>query len=413
MQKNISQIPIAIVGAGPAGMVAALALAKNNHACVLIGQEPNNNDGRTTALMMPAIEILKDLQIWDNLETKATPLSVMRIIDGTKRLVRSPVVNFRAHEINKPAFGYNIQNNDLNEALLKSIKKNPLITQIFSSVVTYDHHDLNVYITLENGTLLKSALLVAADGRASLARKAAHIQTQEWTYPQTAITLSFSHDIPHANISTEFHTEDGPFTQVPLKGNHSSLVWVTNPEYAKYLLSLSIKELSIIVEEKMHSMIGRIQITTSPQTWPLSGLIPQQFAAKRTILVGESAHVFPPIGAQGLNLGIRDALCLTQSIQHNISDPGHKNVLSNYNRLRKPDIWARTGSVHALNYALLSDFLPAQLLRSTGLEMLKKISPLRRFFMYEGMHPGHGFQDATKTLIELFKNPSFNNFTKT
>ncbi|MHC5307220.1 UbiH/UbiF family hydroxylase [Bartonella sp. LJL80] len=390
---------IAVIGAGPAGMLAALTLAKSGFESYLVGPETNANDLRTTALMMPAITVLDELGIWQNLQKYAAPLSTMRIVDGTNRLIRSPVVNFRSSEIGEFAFGYNMPNVALNNAITKAVEANALITIIRSSVQSYKHHDEIIDILLEDDTKLNVSLVIAADGRSSPAREAAGISCREWKYPQTAVILSFSHDLPHQNVSTEFHTEDGPFTQVPLPGNFSSLVWVANPVRANELLGLGSEGLSAAVEKRMQSMLGRVQVATPAQAWPLSGIVPKTFAANRTILVGEAAHVFPPIGAQGLNLGVRDATNVAEAVAKNPKDPGNEIVIANYNRARKPDIWARTGSVHALNRALLSDMLPAQIAHSTGLELLRNFSPLRNFFMREGMHPGNGFTAATKTLL--------------
>lgn len=400
---NREKTSIAIIGAGPAGMLAALALASKGHSSILVGPETNSNDLRTTALMMPAIEVLKALDIWENLKPHAAALSTMRIVDGTKRLVRSPTVNFYSSEIGELAFGYNMPNVELNNAIAEAVDNCKLIKKVPLNATSYKHHANYVEITLEDQSIIETSLVVAADGRASEARKAAGIESRQWKYPQTAVILSFSHDLPHKNVSTEFHTEDGPFTQVPLPGNESSLVWVANPERANQLLGMGPKGLSEAIERQMQSMLGKIEVKTPAQGWPLSGIVPKSFAANRTILIGEAAHVFPPIGAQGLNLGVRDATNLVDAIEKSNGDCGDMTVISAYNRLRKPDIWMRTGSVHALNRALLSNLLPAQIVRSVGLELLRNFSPLRNFFMREGMHPGNGLRSAVKSFIPQCK----------
>jgi 2-octaprenyl-6-methoxyphenol hydroxylase len=77
-------------------------------------------------------------------------------------------------------------------------------------------------------------------------------------------------------------------------------------------------------------------------------------------------------------------------------DLGAANIRSTYNRKRSPDILARTGAVDALNRSLLSDFLPVQMVRSGGLELLRAFSPLRGFVMREGLRPGSGFRFSHK-----------------
>ncbi|QPN27315.1 UbiH/UbiF family hydroxylase [Brucella sp. BO2] len=392
---------IVISGGGPAGMMAALALGARGYHTVLLGPETDKTDRRTTALMMPAIRFLEQIGVWAAIEPEAAPLQSMRIVDATRRLIRSPAVMFRASEIDEIAFGYNIPNAVLNAKLAEAVAASRNIQRITVPAIEYRPNGDHVTVTLKGGDTLHTRLLVAADGRNSGARDAAGIRTRRWSYPQTAVVLSFSHMIDHENISTEFHTEEGPFTQVPLKGWRSSLVWVVNPARAEKLLSMSDEALAVHIEEMMQSMLGKITLDVRPQAWPLSGLVPHVFAAKRTILIGEAAHVFPPIGAQGLNLGTRDVETLVKAIESDSVDPGSERVMRAYDRARRPDIFARTGSVDALNRSLLSSMLPAQILRGVGLEMLRSFAPLRAFFMREGLRPGSGFSHLLPRLPRL------------
>jgi 2-octaprenyl-6-methoxyphenol hydroxylase len=399
VEKPLTEITIS--GGGPAGMMAALALSAKGYRTVLLGPETDRNDRRTTALMMPAIRFLKEIGVWGDIAPEAAPLASMRIVDATQRLIRSPAVTFRAGEIYETAFGYNIPNAALNQKLAEAVENNPAIKRITQPAIEYRNNGDHVTITLAGGDTLHTRLVVAADGRNSAAREAAGIRTRRWSYPQTAVVLSFAHEVEHENISTEFHTEEGPFTQVPLKGKRSSLVWVVNPGRAEMLLALDDVALAQRIEDMMQSMLGKVTIDIRPQAWPLSGMVPLSFASKRTILIGEAAHVFPPIGAQGLNLGTRDVETLIKAIASDPSNPGSDRVIRAYDRGRRPDILARTGSVDALNRSLLSPMLPAQIARGVGLEMLRSFAPLRAFFMREGLRPGSGFSQLLPRLPKL------------
>ncbi|RUW96171.1 UbiH/UbiF family hydroxylase, partial [Mesorhizobium sp. M8A.F.Ca.ET.023.01.1.1] len=118
---------------------------------------------------------------------------------------------------------------------------------------------------------------------------------------------------------------------------------------------------------------------------------PLRFARQRVAFVGEAAQVFPPIGAQGLNLGIRDIDDLVGIARENREDPGAAAALAVYDLKRRPDILARSSAVNLLNISLLSDMLPAQMARGAGLGVLGGFAPLRAFFMREGLRPGSGF----------------------
>ena len=255
----------------------------------------------------------------------------------------------------------------------------------------WDIQPRHISAHLADGIELSARLAVAADGRNSPARAAAGIRTSARSYPQSALVVTFSHTRGHSFISTEFHTETGPFTQVPLPGDRSSLVWVVRPKEAEALAALSREKLAERIETRMQSMLGRVTVDADPQIYPLSVSLPADFARNRVALVGEAAHTFPPIGAQGLNLGIRDVQQLLEIACENRDDPGSAPALAAYNAKRRPDILARTGAVSLLNRSLLSDMLPAQIARSAGLGALGALAPLRALFMREGLRPGSGF----------------------
>jgi 2-octaprenyl-6-methoxyphenol hydroxylase len=386
---------ILVAGTGPSGLIAALRLADAGFGVTLAGPEMPATDGRTTALMNPALETLDRLGVLEQLAANAAPLKVMRIIDATQRLIRSPVVTFRSNEIGEDRFGLNLPNSALVPALAAAVHANRAIEWRKSLVTSWRLEADRAVAILADSSDISAPLAVAADGRLSPAREAAGIGTSMRSYPQAALVLNFSHGREHGFISTEFHTETGPFTQVPLPGRRSSLVWVVKPQTANELAALGDAELSIRIEEKMQSLLGRVTIEQGRQIYPLATATPKRFAQNRVALVGEAAHVFPPIGAQGLNLGIRDVEDLIKVVSENRSDPGAAKTLAAYDARRRPDILARSSAVNLLNRSLLSDLLPAQLVRGVGLGMLGALSPLRAFFMREGLHPGSGFAAIT------------------
>lgn len=383
---------ILVVGTGPAGLVASLALSQLGCDVTLVGPAPSTGDRRTTALMRPAIEFLDCLGVGDSLRETAAPLVTMRIVDGTARLIRSPGVTFQAAEIGEDFFGLNIPNASLNATLADAVRNNPAITWHQDMVETWAKATDRVAVTLKSGTTLSASLAVAADGRNSPARAAAGISTQTKTLNQSALVLNFAHTRHHGFASTEFHTEYGPCTQVPLPGGfRSSLVWVMRSQDAEGLVELDEAALSLVVETRHQSFLGQVSVEAGRQVYPLASIQPARFAAHRIALVGEAAHVFPPITAQGLNLGMRDVMDLVEVLKAHLTDPGSDAALHVYDARRRPDIIARSKAVNLVNASLLTAFLPVQLARSAGLTMLNTVPPLRAFFMREGMYPGSGF----------------------
>jgi 2-octaprenyl-6-methoxyphenol hydroxylase len=389
---------IAVVGGGLAGSVAALALARAGRKVAMIAPFSEKTDERTTALMDHSIRFLERLGVWEDIAPSAAPLSVMQIVDGTKRLLRAPTAQFRAQDVGLYAFGYNIPNRALSETLDAAVAAERNITNVAQTVETFDFSAERAMLTLSDGTIASADFVVGADGRQSKARDTAGIGVRRWSYPQSAVVLNFAHSLPHGNVSTEVHTESGPFTQVPLPGLRSSLVWVVKPDEARRLVELPTEELSRLVEDRMQSMLGKVTVEGKAQAWPLSSLMAERFGKGRLALIGEAAHAFPPIGAQGLNLSLRDIITLSDLLAATGDRPVPADAGDRFNRRRGPDIVSRTVGVDLLNRSLLSDFLPVQMLRAAGLHILTYAPPLRNLLMREGIEPGRGLRAVVDAL---------------
>ena len=382
-------LDIAVVGSGPSGMIAALLLHEKGLRTALIGPDAKA-DTRTTALLDASVSILNEIGIWPDVMPHAAALRNMRLIDDTGRLIRAPETMFESVEIGLEAFGYNVLNNDLN-AVLKSALAASDITRVktFASEIRPEADCVEIKIE-DRAAPLRARLVVASDGRESRVRDAAGIAVRRWRYPQAALVANLSHQLPHHDTSTEFHTPHGPFTLVPLQGERSSLVWVGEPSKIASLEALDDAAFAEAVERQARSFLGRMKLESGRQVFPLSGMKARTVAANRIALVGETAHVFPPIGAQGLNLSLRDVAALGQTCAHAASlgqDIGADAALDRYAKMRRGDIDTRIFGVDALNRTLLADFLPAQIARSLGLYLAGRVSPLRQLLMREGVAP--------------------------
>lgn len=394
----------AVIGAGPAGLTAAVALASQGLETACIGPPAPTQttpmpkaamtagaDTRTTALLHASVQFLKNLGIWPHCAAEAAPLEAIRMIDDTGRLLRAPDVTFTAVELDVSAFGYNIANTSLVAALehraadLASLHR--VATATASAVRPAPDQ---VEIQLGDGGTIAAGLAVGADGRKSLCRQAAEIETTSWSYPQVAIACNFEHTVPHDNVCTELHREAGPLTAVPLPGRASSLVWVETPEEAERLMALDDEAFARTLDDRLHGLLGTVSGIGPRGAFPLSGLTARRFADRRIALVGEAAHVIPPIGAQGLNLGFRDAAVLAEHVAEAAADGrdiGARALLQAYDRARRQDVLTRTAAVDLLNRSLISDVLPLQLARGLGLFAMNAVPPLRRFVMRQGMAP--------------------------
>lgn len=383
-ERDETTTDIAIVGGGAVGLAAALALAQDGWRVTLIGPPPAPNDGRTVALLGGSWTQLTELGLGDALLDKAAPLAVMRLVDDSGSLFRQPPVEFRASEIDRDAFGWNIRNDDLTALLAERAASAQTLRIVAGSVDDIAPEPSHVVLEGMGFPRLRARLVVGADGRRSRVRAAAGIEAREWRYPQVALTAILAHTRDHRETSTEFHTRSGPCTLVPLPGRLSSLVWLLDPEEAERIAALDDEAFAKRLERQVHSLLGAMTVVGTRGRIPMGGLSVDRFGTDRMVLAGEAAHVFPPIGAQGLNLGLRDVAALREALA-GAADPGADAVVAAYDRARRTDVRLRTGAVDVLNRTLLTDMLPADLLRGAGLLALSRIGPLRRFAMRQGL----------------------------
>lgn len=392
--KSDETFELAVVGGGPAGLSAAcLAGVAGIRTAFWPGPE-RAEDLRTTALMLPAIKLLEHVGVWtDPLQMECAALARLQIRDATGRRPAAPTVTFEAQEIGRQEFGWNVPVAPLVSALRTKLKE-------FSSVSIFDGGVSELDCASDKTTVRSSAAdpvqvkaVIAADGQSSVCRKSAGISVTRWAYPQTAIVTSFAHSKPHRNLSIEFHRAAGPLTTVPLPGQRSSLVWIETDEDAEALAGLSDEAFAKRLTRETAAALGQVFDVSKRGRFAIAGSVARQFAKSRVLLVGETAHVIPPIGAQGLNLSMRDAALAVELIagaHETGEDIGGRALMDTYDRRRRVDVFPRQVAIDLLNRTLTSSFLPFQGARSLGLSALQAIAPLRRTVMQEGLAPTRG-----------------------
>lgn len=384
---------IIVSGAGASGLAAAIALAKAGFSVICAGKSAIEPNGRTVALFEGSLRYLRDLGIWARFDGDAQQIRSIRLIDDTGLRLPVPPLTLSSAEIDLAALGANVDNDRLVAGLLEEAAALPnvhLTGAFFTEIAIKDNE------VLARGTSAYSAkLIVAADGRKSPARIAAQIGARVWTYPQVAMTAFLAHRRPHEGRSVEFHTRAGPCTLVPLKGtdahaHRSSLVWLMAPSEAERRRGLDDGALGAELQRQTRSIFGRISLEEPRGFFPMGGLKVGRLAGHRIVLMGEAAHAFPPLAAQGLNLSLRDVAQLVATLQdarHRQLDIGALASLQPYARARQRDIALRTSGIDVLNRSIMTDFAPVDAARGLGALALRLVGPLRRAVMREGILP--------------------------
>lgn len=396
-----NQYDIVISGAGSIGLISALLLAQQHDIKIaLIDPKPLESlskvdDTRNIALMQSSLNVLKYLNVFDAFYDLSRPLEKLHIVDATDRLLRAPEVEFTAAELGLDYFALNVPMGAILKTLAAQLPKYNNITCLFANKINDIKKNTDTLnFTLNDGTNITAKLLIGADGRNSFARQFAGIQTTTKNYPQAALGFAFKHTRDLGNRSVEFHRKNGPFTLIPMQsskdGHQTSLVWSETAKKAEEIKNLPSDELATMIEQITQGIVGKVTEIGYIAAFPLANINCETYAKNRTILVGEAAHILPPIGAQGMNLGFQDAAIAAELIIDALNmntDIGNDTLLGKYNKQRKLDIHTRGKATDMLNVSLMSNLLPMQMARGMGLFMLQKSQTLRTNIMKKALSP--------------------------
>lgn len=389
---------IVISGGGIAGLAAAAAFGANGFdvLCVdptppVTSREQKGADLRTTAFLQPAQGFLTQIGLWPRLESYAMPLDVMRIVDAGGETPEPRVVKeFEASDISSQPFGWNLPNWLLRREFAHHLEEMPNVTfRPGTATTTLFTRTAYARVGLSDGTRVQTPLLIAADGRNSAMRKAAGIDVSTTGFGQKALAFAVTHPIPHMNVSTEVHRTGGPFTLVPLPDHQghpcSAVVWMEEGPKAKALMALETAEFEAAMTTRSAHLFGPLKLATRRSIWPIISQHASQLNAERVALVAEAAHVVPPIGAQGLNMSLRDIQTLLDLALKSPTTLGDAQMLQSYHAARITDIRTRVAGITLLNRtSMLSNPLLRDA-RAKALDAFYTVKPIRKTLMQLGL----------------------------
>lgn len=405
MTSPVLDTDILVAGGGVAGLAATAAFAAAGFRTLCVDPAPPPETGaapeadlRSTAFLMPSVRLLDRAGLWQRLAPEAAALRVMRLADagGPEPRIRT-TADFSADEAGEAAFGFNILNWVLRRELAAGAAALPGASLRFGTRVARltPRSSSGAIATLADGSRVRAPLVIAADGRDSALREAAGIGLRRWGYGQKALVFSVGHAIPHGDISTEIHRTGGPFTLVPLPdgpdGPRSAVVWMETGPKAAALAALPVPAFEAALAERSCGLLGPLALLGPRRLWPIIAQAADRLDGPRLALVAEAAHVVPPIGAQGLNMSLRDVaalLALVEAARDAGGDIGAPDLLARYHRQRHPDMLARIAGIDLLNRAAMTGDQRLRDLRAAGLRLLDRTAPLRQAAMRLGLGAG-------------------------
>lgn len=377
---------VIIVGGGITGGTLACALADEGLEVILIDQnDPNTplvSDGRSFGLSRSSYNILTKLGLWPS---EVTPITRIHI---SENLLPQRIEYYDEKKKDTP-LGYVVDSALLKTNVLEKVRSSKNIHLYApTSVVRLERMDTSILIETCVGKIVKAPLCIAADGRSSEIRTWAQIPVVTWAYNQKTIVCNMAHSLPHHNQAFEHFLPWGPLAFVPRPGQESGLAWSVENEKADVLLSLSEEEFTKEVQSHFGQTLGKLTLTSSRWSYPLSVCLPKKLLDTRLALVGDAAHAFHPVSAQGLNVGLRDAASLAELLGNAFAlglDLGSPSLLRRYQKQRRADILSMTLLTDGLVRVFSNQSRLLARMRSVGFGVTKHVTPLKRFMMRHAM----------------------------
>ncbi len=382
---------VVVSGGGMVGVTLALALAQGGLTVAVADPMPPSAlldakfDGRVSALAFASVRMYQALGVWPDLEAHAQPINDILVTDAKLDREASPFsLHFDHREIGEP-LGRIVENRHIRAALYKCAGNTPAITLISPAAVTaLSREGGHIVAQLSNGREIRARLAVAADGRESALRDAQGIGVVGWSYPQIGIVATVEHTRPHNGVAYEHFLPSGPFAILPMTGNRSSLVWTEKETLAPQLLAASEMDFEAELARRFGTHLGATKASGPRWSYPLKFHLARSYVKERFALAGDSAHGIHPIAGQGLNLGLKDAAALAETVLDAARlglDIGALDVLKRYERWRRFDSFMLAAATDGLNRLFSNDIAPLRMARDLGLGIVDRIGPLRRLFM--------------------------------
>ncbi|MEX2352845.1 MAG: 2-octaprenyl-6-methoxyphenyl hydroxylase [Gammaproteobacteria bacterium] len=384
---------IGIIGGGLAGASLACCLAGQALRVAVFeafpaGSDQPSYDDRGLALSLSSRRILDAINIWPRLTGKAVPVQHIHVSDRG----RFGFVRLHAADLNLAEMGYVVTARELGQALLEKISSTDNIDYICPARVRDVHADYeSVSVELEGGTesgTVSCRLLVAADGTNSLAREKMGIQSDIREYGQTAIVTNITASGNHSHTAYERFTSEGPLALLPMPEGRWVSIFTVASEDRDHYLQLDDGSYLAVLQAVFGNRLGKFLKAGTRKSYPLRLVRAARQYQGRMVLLGNAAQTVHPNGAQGFNLGLRDAAALaehiTGSVRHN-QDPGAERMLREYSKTRSEDQARVTGFTDAVARLFYNDNPLKAVCRNAGMLLLDLSPSLKKTFIQAGM----------------------------
>jgi 2-polyprenylphenol 6-hydroxylase len=390
---------VAVVGAGPIGLAAALLLVRQaglapGRVVIVDRRIPALPaelsalpvDLRVFALSRASEKILRAADAWSDVAAvRSAPYERMQVWHADVPPHGGDALVFDAAEIGERDLGVIAENAVLQAALLAAARRAGIALHEGEVESLGAERDAAV---LQAGKTIRARLVIGADGAQSRVRELAGLFANRTDYGQVAIVAMVTTHEPHQRTAWQRFLGDGTLAFLPLADGSSSIVWSLPVARAEKLLVASPAEFERALEKDFDSALGAVRLASERVKFPLWRLSAEHYVTARVALIGDAAHVVHPLAGQGANLGLLDAAALAEVIAQGIAtreDPGAERLLRRYERWRRSENELMSAAIDAFDRLLARGSGRVAELAQRGLPWVGRSGMVKRAFIERAM----------------------------
>ncbi len=342
-------------------------------------------DNRIFALSPASKAFLESIDAWQDMpRERIAPVAAMRVwgddrVSELELEQRSPLA-------------YIVESNRLSAALWGQVRCQTRGSQRIKihapckpAALSFDQECAS--LTLHDGTQLKAALLVGADGANSWVRQQAGLRADSKSYESFGVVANFECEKAHDGVARQWFAADSVLAWLPLPGKQISIVWSVGVAHAGRLMQLSPAALADAVRLAGDESLGALRCVSQVARFPLQRILAAPWVAPHVALMGDAAHAIHPLAGQGVNLGFSDARLLSELLGKlpPLSSSGDLALLRKYERGRKENVMALATLTDQLKALFSQRAQSLARLRNAGLAFTDRQRWLKRLLMQYAM----------------------------
>jgi ubiquinone biosynthesis UbiH/UbiF/VisC/COQ6 family hydroxylase len=377
-------VDIAIIGAGPSGFCFAQMLAHSGLSIVILDRQSEDAlanpafDGREIAITHQSAKWMRELGMWQRIDPCAiSPIRNARIMNGLSQ--KGMLIDHRDTQQNE--LGFLIANHLIRKSAYQAVKSSPSIRLLSNAQISQLHtNDHRVEITLSDGQLIQSQLLIGADSRFSETRRQMGISADMHDFGKSMLVCVMSHEINHQYSAWEWFDYGQTLALLPMNDKSSSIVVTLPAQEINRLMQLSESDFNLEMQQLFKNRLGKMQLSSTRHAYPLVTVYAKRFIAKRFALIGDAAVGMHPVTAHGFNFALMGADSLAREIKSALiakQSIAGDTLLMRYEKTHQHNTKPLFLSTHAIAKLYSDDRLPARLIRNASIKLANRIQPLK------------------------------------